>query len=140
MVEPCKNPVNRRALTSLSMLFSFLWLPPSGIALHLTESASFQPIRHALMALHVVTNYPLKIRNSKMKVYYDDEVDALYLKLGDEPPEGVIEITEGVNLDTTSEDKIVGCEILKASKRIDLKTILSYTLEVEKDLITQKST
>ena len=60
MVEPCKNPVNRRALTSLSMLFSFLWLPPSGIALHLTESASFQPIRHALMALHVVTNYPLK--------------------------------------------------------------------------------
>ena len=75
-----------------------------------------------------------------MKVYYDDEVDALYLKLGDEPPEGVIEITEGVNLDTTSEDKIVGCEILKASKRIDLKTILSYTLEVEKDLITQKST
>lgn len=75
-----------------------------------------------------------------MKVYYDDEVDALYLKLGDEIPEGVIEISEGVNLDTTSEDKIVGIEILDASKKIDLKTILSYTLEVEKDLITQKTT
>jgi len=75
-----------------------------------------------------------------MKVYYDDEVDALYLKLGDEIPEGVIEISEGVNLDTTSEDKIVGIEILHASKKMDLKTILSYTLEVEKDLITQKTT
>lgn len=74
-----------------------------------------------------------------MKVYYDDEVDALYLKLGDESPEGVIEISEGVNLDTTSEDKIVGIEILDASKKIDLKTILSYTLEFDKDLITQKT-
>jgi|SRR3990167_7064443 len=64
-----------------------------------------------------------------MKVYYDNEVDALYLKMGDETPEGVIEISEGVNLDTTSEDKIVGIEILNASKKIDLKTILSYTLE-----------
>jgi len=74
-----------------------------------------------------------------MKVYYDDEVDALYLKLGDETPEGVIEISDGVNLDTTSEDKIVGIEILNASKKIDLKTILSYTLEFDKDLITQKT-
>ncbi|HHT9126430.1 MAG TPA: DUF2283 domain-containing protein [Candidatus Brocadiia bacterium] len=74
-----------------------------------------------------------------MKVYYDDEVDALYLKLGDESPEGVIEISEGVNLDTTSEDKIVGIEILNASKKIDLKTILSYSLEFDKELITQKT-
>jgi len=74
-----------------------------------------------------------------MKVYYDDEVDALYLKLSDEVPEGVIEISEGVNLDTTSEDKIVGIEILDASHKIDLKTILSYTLEFDKDLIIQKT-
>lgn len=74
-----------------------------------------------------------------MKVYYDDKVDALYLKLGDEIPEGVVEISEGVNIDTTAEDKIVGIEILNASKKIDLKTILSYTLEFDKDLITQKT-
>lgn len=79
------------------------------------------------------------ILRKKMKVYYDDEVDALYLKLGDETPEGVIEISEGVNLDTTTENKIVGIEILHASKKIDLKTILSYTLEFEKDLITSKT-
>ncbi|WKZ14626.1 MAG: DUF2283 domain-containing protein [Candidatus Jettenia caeni] len=64
-------------------------------------------------------------RKKMMKVYYDDEVDALYLKLGDESPEGVIELSEGVNLDTTSEDKIVGIEILNASKKMDLKTIMT---------------
>ena len=74
-----------------------------------------------------------------MRVCYDDEADALYLKLGDEPPEGVTEIGEGVNVDTTSHGKIVGIEILNASKKIDLKTILSYTLELDKDLITQKT-
>jgi uncharacterized protein YuzE len=73
-----------------------------------------------------------------MKVYYDDEVDALYLKLGDDTPDGVIEISEGVNLDTTSQDKIVSIEILNASKKIDLRTVLSYSLEFDKDLITQK--
>lgn len=52
-----------------------------------------------------------------MRVHYDDEVDALYLELGDESPEGVVEITEGVNLDTTSDGKIVGIEILDASKK-----------------------
>lgn len=74
-----------------------------------------------------------------MKIFYDNEVDALYLRLGDETPEGVIEIAEGVNLDTTSNNRIVGIEILDASKKIDLKTILSYTLELDKDLITQKT-
>jgi uncharacterized protein YuzE len=74
-----------------------------------------------------------------MKVYYDNEVDALYLQLGDEPPEGVIEISEGVSLDTTSQNRIVGIEILDAGKKIDLKTILSYTLELDKDLITPKT-
>lgn len=73
-----------------------------------------------------------------MRVYYDNEVDALYIKLGNKKPEGVIEISEGVNLDTTSEDKIVGIEILDASKKIDIKTILSYTLELDKKLLTQK--
>ena len=69
-----------------------------------------------------------------MKVYYDSKVDALYIKLGNQKPEGVIEISEGVNLDTTSEDKIVGIEILNASKKINIKTILSYELELDKKL------
>jgi uncharacterized protein YuzE len=42
------------------------------------------------------------------KVYYDKRVYALYIKLGTKAPDGVVEISEGVNLDTTSEGKIVG--------------------------------
>jgi uncharacterized protein YuzE len=60
------------------------------------------------------------------------------LKLSDDTPDGVIELSEGVNLDTTSQDKIVSIEILNASKKIDLRTVLSYSLEFDKDLITQK--
>ncbi|MCZ6775084.1 MAG: DUF2283 domain-containing protein [Ignavibacteria bacterium] len=52
-----------------------------------------------------------------MNANYDDDVDALYLKLGNETPEGVIGISEEVNLDTTSEGKLVGIEILNASQK-----------------------
>ncbi len=72
-----------------------------------------------------------------MKIYYDDEVDALYISLSDEKAEGVIEITEGVNLDTTSDNRIIGLEILSASKKVDLKSFLNYSLEFKKNLISQ---
>jgi uncharacterized protein YuzE len=70
-----------------------------------------------------------------MRVHYDSEVDAIYIKLGNEKPDGVVEISEGVNLDTTSKKRIVGIEILNASKRINIKTILSYELDLDKKLI-----
>ena len=70
-----------------------------------------------------------------MKVHYDNEVDAIYIKLGNQRPDGVVEISEGVNLDTTSENKIVGIEILHASKKMNIKTILSYELELDNQLI-----
>jgi len=75
-----------------------------------------------------------------MKVFYDNEVDALYLKLGKEKPEGVIEIAEGVNLDTTQDGKLVGIEIIEASKKIDIQTILSYSLELDKKILEKKIT
>jgi len=78
-------------------------------------------------------------KEKEMKVYYDDEVDALYLKLSDETPEGVIEIDEGINIDTTCDNRIVGIEILNASKRMDLKTVLSYSVEFEKELMIQEA-
>jgi len=73
-----------------------------------------------------------------MKVHYDEEVDALYLKLGDQKPDGVIEIAEGVNIDTTTDGKLTGIEILKASKKINIDTILSYTLELDRGILKKK--
>ncbi|MBI3392007.1 MAG: DUF2283 domain-containing protein [Nitrospirae bacterium] len=74
-----------------------------------------------------------------MRVHYDNEVDAIYIKLGNQKPEGVIEISEGVNLDTTSDDKIVGIEILNASKKMNIRTILSYELELDKKLMRKSA-
>ena len=37
-----------------------------------------------------------------MRVHYDKEVDAVYIKLGSQKPDGVIEITEGVNQKNSS--------------------------------------
>jgi uncharacterized protein YuzE len=73
-----------------------------------------------------------------MRVHYDEEVDALYLSLGDQKPDGVIEIAEGINLDTTTDGKLTGIEILKASKKINIDTILSYTLELDKNILKKK--
>jgi len=67
-----------------------------------------------------------------MKVFYDDEVDALYIQFEESKPDGVIEISEGINLDTTADNKVVGIEILDASSKINLDTILSYSLSLEK--------
>ncbi|WP_068542059.1 DUF2283 domain-containing protein [Thermodesulfatator autotrophicus] len=70
-----------------------------------------------------------------MKIYYDREADAIYIKLSDKmKPDGTIEIEEGVNIDTTKEGKIVGID---ASKKINLKTILSYTLIINNDDLDQ---
>jgi uncharacterized protein YuzE len=74
-----------------------------------------------------------------MKIHYDEDVDALYLSLSDEKPDGVIEITEGVHIDTTEDGKLTGIEILKASKKMNIETILSYSLQFDKPLIKQKA-
>lgn len=73
-----------------------------------------------------------------MKVYYDEEIDALYLKLSDQNPDGVIEITEGINIDTTADGKLTGIEILKASQKFNINTILSYALELDQGILGQK--
>ena len=56
-----------------------------------------------------------------MKILYDDsEVDALYLELSKEKPERVREISDGINLDVTENDKLVGIEILDASNKFNI--------------------
>jgi uncharacterized protein YuzE len=74
-----------------------------------------------------------------MNIFYDDEVDALYLQLGEEDPEGVTEMTAGVNLDLTTEGQLVGIEILDASKKMNLETIFMYRLEVDRARLFRKA-
>lgn len=36
-----------------------------------------------------------------MKIFYDEKVDSVYIELSSESPNGVIEVEDGINLDTT---------------------------------------
>ena len=74
-----------------------------------------------------------------MIVHYDEKVDALYLTLGDQEPDGVIEIAEGVNVDTATNGQLTGIEILKASGKFDINTILSYTLELGQGIVKKNA-
>lgn len=43
-------------------------------------------------------------------------------------------MSDAIIVDTTSTGRIAGIEILGASSRIDLKTILSYSVDVDKSI------
>jgi uncharacterized protein YuzE len=58
-----------------------------------------------------------------MKIHYDQEVVAAYLQFSKEPPVGVVEVSEGVNLDLTEDGRIVGIEILDVSKNFTLQSL-----------------
>ena len=66
-----------------------------------------------------------------MKVSYDKEVDALYIELSTQKPDGVIEIEEGINIDLTSDGNIVGIDLIGATKKIPLDSFLKYEIDGE---------
>jgi uncharacterized protein YuzE len=68
-----------------------------------------------------------------MKIFYDKDVDAAYIKLSELQPTAVIEISEGVNLDVTDIDEIVGIEILNAAKKFPLKSL--FVCEYDPELL-----
>jgi len=66
-----------------------------------------------------------------MKITYDREVDAIYIELSALKPEGVIEVTDGINIDVSSDEKIVGIELLDATEKVSLESLLSYEISAE---------
>jgi YD repeat-containing protein len=60
-----------------------------------------------------------------VRITYDREADALYIAFG-EGPATVQEVAEGIALDWDSEGRLLGIEILDASKRLaDLEALRS---------------
>ena len=65
-----------------------------------------------------------------MRIYYDDKLDLLYIRFDDRTQEVVNRrITEDIVLDIGEEDKIVGIEILSASKCMNLESLLPVHYE-----------
>ena len=65
-----------------------------------------------------------------MKIEYDKKIDALYIKLIDLPYSESNEIEQGVIFDYDNSRKIIGIEILDASKKVSSKIITSL---IQKD-------
>jgi uncharacterized protein YuzE len=66
----------------------------------------------------------------KMRVYYDDKTDLLYIRL-DDTNQDVINrrVSEDVVLDIGEGDRIIGIEILDASKHVSLEKLLPVEYE-----------
>jgi len=64
-----------------------------------------------------------------MKIEYDKEVDAVYIYLQCKQVDQTLEIQEGINLDLDVDGKLIGLEILDATKKYALSDIFNLTTE-----------
>lgn len=64
-----------------------------------------------------------------MKIEYDQEVDALYIRVQEKHVARTQEITEGVNIDFDDEGKVIGLEILDATERYSRPDIFNLSTE-----------
>ena len=68
-----------------------------------------------------------------MNIVYNDKIDLLYIRLDDSKQEVVNRrVTEGIVLDIGENDRIVGIEILDASRHVTLEKLLPVKYEVSK--------
>jgi uncharacterized protein YuzE len=64
-----------------------------------------------------------------MKIEYDPEVDALYVRLQEKFVAKTVEVEEGVNIDFDDQGKLIGLEILDATERYTLSDIFNISTE-----------
>ena len=64
-----------------------------------------------------------------MKIEYDKTVDALYIRIQEKPASRTQEVSDGVNLDFDTEGRLIGLEVLSASKRYSSSDIFNISTE-----------
>ena len=68
-----------------------------------------------------------------MKILYNDKTDLLYFRLDDKKQDVINRrVFEDIVLDVGEDDKIVGIEILDASKHVSLEKIMPINYETSK--------
>ncbi|MFH1927849.1 MAG: DUF2283 domain-containing protein [Chloroflexota bacterium] len=66
-----------------------------------------------------------------MNIVYNDKTDLLYIRLDDRKQDVINRrVSEGIVLDIGEGDRIVGIEILDASRRVTLERLLPVKYEV----------
>jgi uncharacterized protein YuzE len=58
-----------------------------------------------------------------MKLHYYPETDSLYIDLSSKAGVDVIEVADGLVIDVDAQGAVVGIDIERASKLLDLKTV-----------------
>ena len=64
-----------------------------------------------------------------MKIEYDREVDALYIRIQEKYVAKTKEIAEGINIDFDEDGKVIGFEILDATDRYSQSDIFNLATE-----------
>ena len=64
-----------------------------------------------------------------MKIEYDNEIDALYIRLQEKYVDRTLEIVEGLNIDLDASGKMIGIEVLDAVDRYSLADIFNISTE-----------
>jgi len=64
-----------------------------------------------------------------VKLEYDKEVDALYIRIEEVEVARTEELEEGINLDFDTNGKLIGIEILNALDRYNSRDIFTVTTE-----------
>lgn len=64
-----------------------------------------------------------------MKLFYDQKVDALYIRFDESNIVESEEVKKGIILDYNKDDQVVGIEILNLSKRIPLAELKKMQIE-----------
>ena len=70
-----------------------------------------------------------------MRIRYDEEADALYIKLREAEYFESDEIQEGFILDYDAEGSIIAIEILEASTRVPLADLSTVNFEINRQLL-----
>jgi uncharacterized protein YuzE len=64
-----------------------------------------------------------------MKIEYDKDVDALYIRIQEKKVAQTREIEDGLNVDLDKQGKIIGFEILDATQRYSKSEIFTLSTE-----------
>jgi uncharacterized protein YuzE len=64
-----------------------------------------------------------------MKIEYDKEGDALYIRIQEKDVARTQEVSDGVNLDFDGEGRLIGLEVLDAFKRYPSSDIFNLSTE-----------
>jgi len=71
-----------------------------------------------------------------MRIEYDSEIDALYIRMQEKSVDRTLEIEEGLNLDLDKKGKLIGLEVLDATERYSLADVFNVSTE---NLVLEKN-